>query len=65
MSIYVSRKKGESSEKSVNRFKKLTQRLVRNLKQSMFRPGAERKRDTRQKALMREKHRANRAKTEF
>lgn len=65
MAHYVVKKPGESSEKSVNRFKKLTQRFVRDAKGDMHLKKDPRKRDVREKALMREKYRTERNRTQF
>lgn len=65
--IYATKKKGESNERLMHRFKQVVQRSRRiiHAKKTRFHTKPETKRQARVAAVMREKHRARRAKEKF
>lgn len=65
MAYFVTRKANESSEKAVNRWKKLTQRFTREQKRSGYNQKEPRKWQVREAAIKREGHRSERQRKQF
>ncbi|MFC1729817.1 hypothetical protein ACFL6I_05720 [candidate division KSB1 bacterium] len=65
--IYATKKKGESNERLINRFKQVVQRsrIIFRSKKERFRVAKPKKRSVRAAAVMRSKHRTKRAKEQF
>jgi len=65
MTFFASRKSGESSEKVVNRWKKLTQRTARAMRFTQNHKKDPRKWQIREAALKRETYRSERKRKQF